>query len=87
VSGICFIAGSVSPELEPQSTGWRKWIDLPLLRDLLPVSMRVSNEELMSLRQDLTMLEDDWDRLSMPVSIIHGTKDVLVPYENLAYAK
>ena len=33
------------------------------------------------------MLEDDWDRITMPVSIIHGTKDVLVPFENLAYAK
>jgi pimeloyl-ACP methyl ester carboxylesterase len=87
IAGLCFIAGSVSPELEPKSTAWRKWIDLPLLRDLLPVSMRVSNEELMTLRQDLTLLEDDWDRLSMPVSVIHGTKDVLVPYENLDYAK
>ena len=86
ITGLCFVAGSVSPELEPKSTGWRKWIDIPLLRDLLPVSMRVSNEELMSLRQDLTLLEDDWDRLTMPVTVIHGTKDVLVPYENLAYA-
>lgn len=87
ISGICLIAGSIDPAMEPQSTSWRKWIDLPLVRDLLPVSMRVSNEELMSLRQDLIMLEDDWDRLSMPVSVIHGTKDALVPFENLEYAK
>lgn len=87
VDGICFIAGSVSPELEPKSVAWRKWIDLPFIREILPISMRVSNEELMPLRQDLIMLEDDWDRLDMPVSIIHGTKDVLVPFENLAYAK
>ena len=85
VNGICLIAGSVSPELEPESTVWRKWIDLPLVRDLLPVSMRVSNEELMSIRQDLVMIEDDWDRLRMPVSVIHGTKDVLVPFENMQY--
>jgi pimeloyl-ACP methyl ester carboxylesterase len=86
VAGLGLIAGSVSPELEPKQSTWRKWIDLPLVRELLPVSMRVSNEELMSLRQDLFLLEDDWDRLSMPVSILHGTKDVLVPFENLSYA-
>ena len=87
VAGICFVAGSISPELEPESISWRKWIDLPFVREILPISMRVSNEELMPLRQDLIMLEDDWDRIDMPVSIIHGTKDVLVPFENLAYAK
>ena len=87
VAGLCFIAGSVSPTLEPKNVSWRKWIDLPLLRDLLPVSMRVSNEELMSLKQDLNMLEDDWQALSMPVSIIHGSADALVPFANLDYAK
>ena len=87
VKGFCLIAGSVSPELEPKATAWRKWIDLPLIRDLLPVSMRVSNEELMSIRQDLIMMEDDWDRLRMPISVVHGTKDVLVPFENMQYVQ
>lgn len=87
VGGICFIAGSVSPDLEPKSISWRKWIDLPFIREIMPISMRVSNEELMPLRQDLILLEDDWDRLKMPASLIHGTNDVLVPFENLAYAK
>ena len=87
VAGICFVAGSISPDLEPKSVSRRKWIDLPFIREILPISMRVSNEELMPLRQDLIMLEDDCDRIDMPVSIIHGTKDVLVPFENLAYAK
>jgi pimeloyl-ACP methyl ester carboxylesterase len=87
IAGLSLIAGSVSPELEPKSVSWRKWLDLPLLRDLLPISMRVSNEELITLRQDLIMMDDDWDRLKMPVSIIHGTKDVLVPFENMAYAQ
>jgi pimeloyl-ACP methyl ester carboxylesterase len=86
LEGLSLIAGSVSPELEPPSVAWRKWLDLPLLRELLPVSMKVSNEELMLLRQELIMIEDDWDRLTMPVSVIHGSADVLVPFENLDYA-
>lgn len=87
VAGICLIAGSVSPGLEPPSATWRKWIDLPLVRTILPISMRVSNEELMPLKQDLLMMEDDWDRLTMPVSIVHGTEDVLVPFDNLDYVR
>ncbi len=86
VAGICIIAGSVSPELEPKSS-WRKWIDLPLVRQLLPTSMRVSNEELMPLKEDLTMIEDDWGKIKVPVSLIHGTRDILVPFGNLEYAK
>jgi len=86
IGGICLIAGSVSPELEPRAA-WRKWVDLPVVRQLLPVSMRVSNEELMPLKQDLVMIEDDWGKIKKPVSIIQGAKDILVPFENLSYAK
>jgi pimeloyl-ACP methyl ester carboxylesterase len=87
IAGMSMISGSICPELESASVSWRKWIDLPLVRELLPVSMRVSNEELMSLRQDLILLEDDWDRIDFPVSLIHGKKDVLVPFDNLNYAE
>jgi len=86
VAGICLIAGSVSPDLEPKAP-WRKWIDLPVVRQLLPTSMRVSNEELIPLKHDLTMIEDDWSKIKVPVSIIHGDKDSLVPFGNVAFAK
>ncbi|HJW30304.1 MAG TPA: alpha/beta hydrolase [Saprospiraceae bacterium] len=86
LAGIIIVAGSVSSELEPKAT-WRKWIDLPLVRQILPTSLRVSNEELMPLKQDLKLIEDDWGSIHVPVSLIHGTKDVLVPFENLNYAK
>jgi len=86
IAGLGIISGSISPELEPPAK-WRNWFDLPLLRQLWPVSLRVSNEELMPLKHDLTMIEDDWDRIHAPVSLIHGTLDVLVPFQNLNYAK
>ena len=86
VSGLGIIAGSVSPELEPRAK-WRKWINLPILKQLWPIPLRVSNEELMPLKNDLMMIEDDWDRIRIPVSLMHGTLDVLVPFDNLAYAK
>lgn len=86
IAGLAIISGSVSPELEPGAL-WRKWIDLPFIREIFPLSLKASNEELMPLKQDLTMIEDDWDRIHIPVTLIQGTKDVLVPFENLEYAK
>jgi pimeloyl-ACP methyl ester carboxylesterase len=86
IAGLSIVAGSVSPDLEPKAI-WRKWIDIPLVRELLPVSFRVSNEELMPLKNDLYMIEDDWDKIRIPVSLAHGTSDVLVPFENMAFAK
>lgn len=86
VAGLGIIAGSVTYEMEPKG-GWRKWLDLPFIRILLPFAMRVSNEELITLRQDLRMIDDDWHFIKVPTSIMHGTKDILVPFKNLQLAK
>lgn len=86
ISGICIISGSVIYELEPRAQ-WRKWIDLPFIRPLLPVSLKVSNQELMPLRGELRMIDDDYDKITTRVSLIHGTKDRLVPFDNLEKAK
>ena len=86
IAGVGIIAGSVTYAMEPKS-GWRKWIDLPFIRVLLPFALKVSNDELMALRKDLRMIDDDWNTIKVPVSLMHGTKDVLVPYENIPLAK
>jgi len=87
IGGLCLVAGSVSPELEPRSIGWRKWIDMPIFRGILPNALRVSNEELMPLRTDLALMEDDWSDIRVPVALIHGTDDALVPFDNLDWAR
>ncbi|MDQ3140887.1 MAG: alpha/beta hydrolase [Bacteroidota bacterium] len=86
ISGLVVVAGSVSYELEPKSP-WRKWIDFPGLRYFLPTAMRVSNQELMTLKPDLLLINSEWGKIGIPVSLIHGTKDMLVPFGNLAEAK
>lgn len=86
IAGLGIIAGSITYEMEPKA-GWRKWIDLPFIRILLPYTFRVSNDELKTLRSDLRMVDDDWHFITAPVSIMHGTKDVLVPFGNLELAR
>ena len=53
----------------------------------MPNTLRVSNDELMMLRRDLRMIDDDWNEIHIPVSILHGTEDMLVPFDNLTMAK
>ena len=86
IAGMAIIAGSVVYEVEPVAA-WRKWVNLPFIKVILPFALRVSNEELMSLRRDLRMIDDDWNAIQVPVSLIHGKEDVLVPFENLELAK
>ena len=86
IAGLGIIAGSITYDMEPVAS-WRKWVDLPFVRPLMPNALRVSNDELMVLRPDLRMIDDDWNDIHVPVSLIHGTKDVLVPFENLELAK
>lgn len=86
IAGMAIIAGSVVYEIEPVAA-WRKWVNLPFIKGILPFALRVSNEELMSLRRDLRMIDDDWNSIRVPVSLIHGKEDILVPFENLELAK
>ena len=86
IKGISLISGSVNYDIEPKAF-WRKWINLPFIRDLLPISLRVSNEELITLRSDLRMIEDDWKQITIPVSVMHGTRDRLVSFDNLTLAR
>lgn len=86
IAGIGIIAGSVTYDMEPVAA-WRKWIDLPFIRALMPVALRVSNDEILALRRDLRMIDDDWNEIIVPVSLIHGSKDILVPFGNLPLAK
>ena len=47
--------------------------------------MRHSNEELLRFRNQLEALAPLLERIQAPTHIIHGTRDHLVPYANVAY--
>ncbi len=85
-AGLILVAPSVDPALEP-STWWRKIIHSPLLSWILPKLMRVSNEELLPLRQELTTMESLWPNITCPVTVIQGTEDNLVPAGNAGFIR
>lgn len=83
---LLIVAGSVSAELEPKEP-WRKPLSSRALRWILPKSFRTSNDEILETKGELIRMEKDWSIVFCKVTILQGTKDRLVPYENAIYAE
>lgn len=86
VDGLVIVAGSVSPDLEPREW-WRKPLDWWIIRWLVPPALRVCNQEILPLYKELEIMLPDWDKVTCPVTIIHGKIDNLVPVDNADFAK
>lgn len=83
---VVLLAAAVDPNLEE-----KEWFRPLLANDfvswMLPSSIKASNAELMALKDDLMLMDKEWQQLKAPILMIHGTKDMLVPYKNTVYAQ
>lgn len=86
VDGLVLVAGSISPALEPREW-WRKPVDHPIMRALLPASMVVCNQEIIALYDELEAMMPLWKRIDCPVTVVQGEEDQLVPAENAYFAE
>jgi len=84
VGGIIVAAGALDPDLENvlliQHIG-----NVPPFSWLLDKTLRNSNRELIALEDELRLLQPKLANIRQPVVIVHGTKDELVPYANVAF--
>jgi len=85
-NGIVLLAGSVDPA-EEKPEKWRPVLMHTPLQWLIPGAMRPSNAELWYLKKDLVKLKTEFPKVTCPVWIIHGNKDILVPVGNASFAK
>lgn len=83
---LVILAGSLDPKAENPEK-WRTVIKASPVRYLIPGALRPSNDELWWLKQDLVDLEPELKKITCDVTIIHGTKDALVPYSNMDFIK
>lgn len=83
---LVILAGSQDPAAEKPEK-WRPVLFKTPLNYLVPGAMRPSNEELWYLKKDLVDMKPDYEKITCPVYILHGTKDMLVPYSNVAYTQ
>ena len=84
IGGVLLIGGDVDPAKENPMwieylVGWRldSW--------LLPRSLRQCNREMLTIRGDLEIMQRKLPNLSVPVVMLHGARDPLVPVENVAW--
>ena len=84
IRGALLIGGDVDPAQEKPwfvqyIFGWRatSW--------LLPRALRQCNREMLSVRADLTEMQRLLPQLAVPVVMLHGGRDPLVPVENVAW--
>lgn len=86
VAAVVLLASSLDPAQETihpmQYVG-----DSFLVNWMLPRAVRNANTELMAFKPQLEMLAPLMHRIVAPVIIVHGTKDDLVPFANVAYMK
>ena len=86
VAALVVVAGSLDPALE----------DVPFIQyvgdtwpvsALLPRMLRNANREIIALEPQLAALAPRLAAIKVPVTIVHGTRDDLVPFANVAFMK
>lgn len=84
VSGIVLVGSAADPEHE-KTHPLQRLAAVPSLSRLLPRALHHSNTELLALRRGLEELGDRLHRIRVPVTILQGVHDTLVPPANAGY--
>lgn len=83
--GLIFVAASIDPDME-KDEWYRRAIDSRVGGWLTPKDFEVSNDEILPLKKELESMKPLWREIMIPSIVIHGTKDSLVPVENVDFA-
>ncbi|TKT90330.1 alpha/beta fold hydrolase [Dyadobacter frigoris] len=86
VRSLIIVAGSIDPDLEKKEW-FRPIIGSFPIRYLLPVDLDVSNREIRPLKGELIQMLPLWANIRLPVIVIQGEVDDLVPPGNADFAK
>ena len=85
VAGLVWLGGIVQ-EAWKAHAWWRRTLNYPPIKWLIPSSMIVSNKEIIRLEDDLLEIENRWDEVTCPVVMIQGSEDWLATPSNTTYA-
>lgn len=81
---LIILAGSIDPEAENPEK-WRPYFMSNPLKQIVPGAMLPANDELWWLKNDLVHMKPTLNKITTAVLVLHGTKDQLVPYSNVAF--
>lgn len=86
VAGMVLIASAFDPELE-HPKWYNQVADTVVAKWILPTDMNNSNEEMMVLSKELSLIAgQDWSVLKIPIDIVHGNEDELADFGNAVFA-
>ncbi len=85
VAGLVWLGGIVKRAWQADAW-WRKPMNYPPIKWLVPSSMVVSNKEIINLEADLERIKDRWGEVTCPVVMIQGDDDWLAEASNTEYA-
>lgn len=83
-ASVTILAGSISPYDEPKER-WRAIFVHNPLQYLFPRPFRTCNTEIWYFKKDLYQIDTCYNRLTMPITFIHGDEDPLVSVKNVDY--
>jgi len=85
IKSVLMLAPAIDPENEKifWIARFGKW---KLTKWSIPGAMGVAGDEKFSHVAELEKLKDLWKEIKVPVIHIHGTKDIVVPFENLSFS-
>lgn len=86
VEGIIMLAPAIAPDLEPDEDWFRVPMRWPIIEGVFPKVMRVSNEELIFLKEELELMLPLWKKVTVPSVVIQGEEDKLVAPGNGPFA-
>lgn len=86
VGSLLFLAPSIDPDME-RNEWWRSILKTGIVRSIMPADFETSNLELIPLKGELKKMSPLWTAITIPCTIIHGTADTFVPYDNVAFYK
>lgn len=86
VAGLLLVGAALDPTLE-EVHPLQLLATIAPIAQLLPRDLANANAELLGLQPELERLAEDLHRLALPVTLVHGSQDELVPPENLGFAE
>jgi pimeloyl-ACP methyl ester carboxylesterase len=83
---LVMAAGALDPDNE-KFWWFHRYSRGLFVRLAMPRFINTATDEKFSHAEELRKMLEDWPRLSIPATVLHGTADNIVPFSNLAFAR